>query len=191
MRVRHLVAAISVVMLNLPLSSFCQQASESKPVIIDRKTLPDDATTVDQFRDYLQLSGIGDQWRARWISAVDMNRSKGAPYWPESFWVDLKSEMRKTDLAPFVRAVYGDTFSTETMHQVNITLKEQGIQGLLSTALGQKFCADWATKEQSAQAAVLGLTQATIQHVYNEHRAEIQVARAKYIEEHPGYRDRQ
>jgi len=40
------------------------------------------------------------RFRARWIAALDKNRPKGAPYWPEVFWTAVKAEMQKKDLTP-------------------------------------------------------------------------------------------
>lgn len=65
-----------------------------------------DHATERQIREYFQLSGELNDYRERWIGAVDKNRSIGAPYWPESFWIDLKAEMRKTDLAPMRITLY-------------------------------------------------------------------------------------
>jgi hypothetical protein len=52
------------------------------------------------------------------IAAVDGNRAKGAPYWPESFWTALKEEMKNTDLMPMFITFHQHGISTELMQEV-------------------------------------------------------------------------
>jgi hypothetical protein len=71
--------------------------------------------TEEQIRKYFDLSGEVNLQRQRWIVALDKNRSHGAPYWPESFWKDMKLEMQKFDLAPGYIGLYQHYISKETM----------------------------------------------------------------------------
>ena len=45
-----------------------------------------DPASVDQIREYLRLSGEIDSFRASWLAALEKNRSRGEPYWPDAFW---------------------------------------------------------------------------------------------------------
>jgi hypothetical protein len=166
-----------------------QQSDHSQTLSITVPKPPADAATVDQFREYLTLTGVGEEWRARWIAAVDMNRSKMPPYWPDSFWSDVKDEMRKTDLAPVIWSSYWKAFSKEMMQQVNDGIRTAGLQTFAASPLGGKFSAAWDSRSKEADEARLLLTQTTLQRVYDRHTSEIKEARAKYIAEHPGYKD--
>jgi hypothetical protein len=86
-------------------------ASESLPPLKD-------PATIEQIREYLRLSGDLDAYKARWIAAVDKNRSIGAPYWPESFWTSLKEEMQKTDLMPMYVVLYRHSIKRGLMQEV-------------------------------------------------------------------------
>jgi TonB family protein len=85
-----------------------------------------DPATPDQIREYLRLSGDMDSFRAKWIAAVDKNRSIGAPYWPEAFWTDLKAEMQKTDLMPIYITLFQHEISRELMQRVLDAYKRLG-----------------------------------------------------------------
>ena len=119
------VATVSVSLLTI---GHAQDTQAPKTVHApDTTAAPDDSVsllpladpaTPDQIREYLRLSGELVSFRARWIAAVDKNRSIGAPYWPEAFWTDLKAEMQKTDLMPMYIILYQHEISRELMQRV-------------------------------------------------------------------------
>jgi hypothetical protein len=145
--------------------------------------------TVEQFREYLKLSGVGEIWRAGWIAALDANRHLGEPYWPESFWTDVREAMQAKDLAPTVFEVYRYTYSYQTMDKVNALLAKGGRAAYLASPVGSAFCAQWAMKEEQGKQANLAMTQALLEVAYQRHKPEIKAARAKYLAEHPDWKD--
>ncbi len=113
----------------------------------------------------------------------------GAPYWPESFWLDLRHEMQTTDLVPVIARTYQNFISAEMMHEVNTYLKTHTIAQLAGTPLGGEFCALQQRADQDGKAATLGLTQETFKRVYERDNAEIRAARARYLRDHPDFHD--
>jgi hypothetical protein len=150
---------------------------------------PATASTPEQFSEYLKLSGIGEIWRARWVTSVDSIRSKGKPYWPESFWADIKDSMKNVDLGPVTWGVYKSSISFEMMRSVNSALRTESVTELAQTPLGQKFCALWQAKDQEGQNAMFALTESTLERVYERDEPAIKAARAKYIVDHPDWKD--
>jgi hypothetical protein len=59
-----------------------------------RKASPERAATEPQIRAFFQLSGEEVAYRTKLLENMDANRSKAEPYWPESFWDDLKKALR-------------------------------------------------------------------------------------------------
>ena len=117
-----------VVFAIVMLPSAMVRGQQSKPPTIAKLSIEpatsnqlapiDNHATQEQIRTYLQLSGELNDYRQRWIAAVDKNRSIGAPYWPESFWTDLKAEMQKFDLVPTYITLYQHYVSQATMQNV-------------------------------------------------------------------------
>ena len=141
--------------------------------------------TTEQIREYLKLSGDLDSFRDRWIAALDENRSLGAPYWPESFWTAAKEEMRKTDLVPMFTELFQHGISEDLMHEVLATYHALGRDHFK----GSPACFKLGDAELSLVADMdklkLAKTQEVLTKVYDEHKAEIKAARAKYLAEHP------
>jgi hypothetical protein len=144
---------------------------------------------VEQVREFLKLSGAGEIYRSGWMASLAANQAKGEPYWPESFWNDLRDEMRKTDLAPMVLELYMPFISDEMMQSANEYLRTHSMSQLAATPLGAKFCKLQQEADVNSQAETLKLTQATFMRVYERDQPQIKAAREKYLAAHPDYKD--
>lgn len=192
------IPVLCVALTVCPLS-VAQQSPQTNTIVVQKKTLavaanertalPAHPATVEQFREYLKLSRVGEIWRAGWMDALEANRSKGEPYWPESFWTDVRDEMQKTDLAPFILEVYRPYISGDMMDAVNAALQKQSLAEFATTSLGSQFCKLWDSGQEAGKRATLNLTLEISERVYEWHKVEIKAARAKYLAEHPAWKD--
>jgi hypothetical protein len=148
---------------------------------------PAHPVTLAQVREFLELTKEDEGYRARWLAALDKNRSKVPPYWPESFWSDARNEMQTTDLAPMIASVYQHYISAEMMDSVNAAIRREGVVLFAFTPLGVKFSKLQQSTEEEEKAARFDLTLQILQRVDQRHKDEINALRAKYISEHPGY----
>ena len=146
--------------------------------------------TVEQVREYFALTKADEIYRAGWLAALAMNRSKGAPYWPESFWVDLRHAMETADLAPSLAIVYQKVISAEMMGTAITALRKQSVADFAATPFGASFCKLQQSTDADGKAATLSLTQTTFMSVYARHKVEIDDLRSKYAAEHPGWVER-
>lgn len=171
-----------------------QQTARTSPA----PTLPDllrsltplkNAATDEQMREYLYWSRAVDDYRTAWIAGVDNNRSHSKPYWPESFWTDIKTEMQNTDLAPVFAVWYRHTISKELMDKVLDAYHKLGREQFhgspVCTEMGN---AESPMKAQWDELTVL-MTRQVIAKVYAADKPQIDAARARYIAEHPGWKD--
>ena len=191
MRVRTFCAwAGWVCMFGGPIVCAAQQASTHETVPIRTPGVNDSGATVEQFREYLKLSGVGEVWRATWIAALDPNWKRvAAPYWPASLEDDMRKEMQAADLGPAVWSVYHSDFSERKMAEVNALLRDKGVQGYLASPVGREFCRDWALHEDEGRQEMQRLTLEVLTRVYERDKPAVQAARAKYMKEHPDYKD--
>ena len=150
---------------------------------------PAHPVTLGQIREFLKLSRIDEPYRASWIAAMESKRSMGMPYWPKSFWDDLKKEMETTDLAPVITDLYRRYISAEMMESINKDLHRMTYRELPSTSEGAAMCRLQRNMKADNDAVTLALTQATFERVYDRHKVEIKAARAKYLKEHPDWKD--
>jgi hypothetical protein len=146
-----------------------------------------DHATEGQIREYFQLSGELNDYRERWIGAVDKNRSIGAPYWPESFWIDLKAEMRKTDLAPMRITLYQHYVSRATMKEVIDAYHSLGAANFTGSPMCFKLGEIQLEMKDDADKLTLAKTQEVTLNVYARYKSQIAAARVKYEAEHPGW----
>jgi hypothetical protein len=149
-----------------------------------------DPATVDQIHEYLRLSGEMDAFRARWIAALDKNRPKGAPYWPEVFWTAVKAEMQKKDLTPAYIVVLQHGVSRGLMQEVLDTYHMVGATLFVISPAGFRLRSAEAAVASETNKVWLAETLEVIQRVAAAYSPEIKAARAKYLAEHPGYVDK-
>jgi hypothetical protein len=147
---------------------------------------PKNPATVEQIREYLRLSGDMDSFRARWIAAVDKNRSIGAPYWPESFWTNIKAEMGKTDLMPMYVTLYQHGISKDLMQEVLNTYHLVGATLFKLSPAAYKLNVAQQAMADDTNKLTLAKTLEVIQKVYAIYKPQIEEARARYLAEHPG-----
>ena len=165
--------------------AFAQPSSDADSLPIVRNP-----ATEAQIREYLRVSGDADEFRKSWIAAVDKNRSIGAPYWPESFWQAVKDEMQKTDLVPMYVTLFQRGLSRELMQEVLNAYRERGREHFR----GSPECLKLGNAETAMQGEMeklkLAETRAVVSKVYAAYKPEIRTARARYLAEHPEWKDK-
>jgi hypothetical protein len=149
-----------------------------------------DPATVDQIQEYLRLSGDMDAYRLRWIAAVDRNRSIGAPYWPESFWTDIKAEMKTTDLTPMFVAVYQHDVSKKLMQEVLDSYHARGLEHLQGSLARFRFALAQLGMRDDSNRVGLAKTLEVINKVYAVYKPQIKAARVQYMADHPDWVDK-
>ena len=162
----------------------------TNPDTIDSTPAVQDPATEIQIREYLRVSGEMDEFRKSWISAVDKNRSIGAPYWPESFWQGVKDEMLKTDLVPMYSSLFQRGVSRELMQEVLNAYRERGRDHFKGSPECLKLGSAMGPLKGEYEKLKLAETQTVIAKVYAEYRPQIKAARARYIAEHPEWKDK-
>jgi hypothetical protein len=145
--------------------------------------------TKEQIREYLQLSGDVDSFRTSWVSALDQNRSLGAPYWPESFWVAMKQEMENTDLTSVFIVYLQHGVSKDLMEEVLGTYHEVGTAHFKGTPACFKLGNALLPTSADFDKLKLQLTTETFEKVYQVYKPEIKAARAQYLKDHPDWKD--
>jgi hypothetical protein len=188
-----------VVVAIVTLPSAIVRGQQAKPTISkltiqstqsDRLAPIQNHATDEQLRKYFELSGELNLQRQRWVAALDKNRSIGAPYWPESFWTDLKLEMLKFDLAPGYIGLYQHYISEETMQSVIDAYKSLGPENFP----GSEACVKWSEQRRGMEDDVNKLNFSNLMQinnaVYARYKAQIASARVKYKAEHPDWVDK-
>jgi hypothetical protein len=149
-----------------------------------------DPATPGQIREYLQLSGDLESFRARWVAALDQNRSLGAPYWPESFWTAAKTAMQNADLAPMFVTLFQHGISRELMQEVLDAYHSLGAANFT----GSMACMKLGTAESALAGDMehlkLAKTLEVLNKVYADYKPQIKAARERYLAEHPDYVDK-
>jgi hypothetical protein len=145
--------------------------------------------TKDQIREYLKLSGDLDSFRDSWIAALDKNRSFGAPYWPESFWIAMKQEMQNTDLMPVFVVYFQHAVSKDVMQEVLETYQRVGAAHFQGTPACFKLGDALVPMSSDFDKLKLQMTDETLEKVYQAHKPEIKAARAQYLKDHPDWKD--
>ena len=174
--------------------SRAQQTSVTQQVAISpssqpQTSQPENSISEAQVREFLRLSGLGEIYIQSWMEALEKNRSKGAPYWPESFWSDLHDAMLHADLTAMVLGLYKPYITGPMLQYVNDILKTKALVELAAMPVGAEFCKLQQRADERHDAATMKLTQETFMRVYEQDKNKIAAARAKYIAAHPGYKD--
>jgi hypothetical protein len=181
-------------------SGYGQEKQATKTVSVQTSTASSDFSellpprehppTVDQIREFLRLSDTLDAVRQSWIAAVDKNRSIGEPYWPDSFYAAVKEEMQKQDLVPMYVAYFQHSVSMELMQEVLDAYRRLGAEHFKGSPECFKLGdATLATKGELDR-VTLAQTQAIMERVYAPFKPQIKAARARYMVEHPDWKDK-
>lgn len=149
-----------------------------------------DPASVDQIQEYLRLSGDMDAFRLRWIGALDKNRSLGAPYWPDSFWMAMKDEMEKTDLLPLYITLFQHDVSRDLMQQVLQTYHRRGADHFRGSPACLKLGDPKFGLGADMDKLKMAKTQEVLSRVYAVYKPQLIAARLKYQADHPGWTDR-
>jgi hypothetical protein len=163
----------------------------STPVVADKSSSPfgEDALEVETVRTYLRLTSAGEIYRQSWLRALDLNKSKGAPYWPASFWDDVRKDMIEADLSPMVLKLYESNIRDSQLKIANEFLTNHTLSEFVSSPDGAELCRLQAVDDKNSSALTLEFTQKLIQRAYEQHKIEIRAAREKYLRDHPEYKD--
>jgi TonB family protein len=184
---------ITVVIVTASLLSIGHAQDKQAPKIVgvpgtisapdDSMSLPPlaDPVTPDQIREYLRLSGDLDSYRAKWIAAVDKNRSDVPPYWPEAFWTDLKAEMQKTDLMPMNITIFQHGISRDLMQRVLDAYKRLGGAYFKGSLVSIELGGAELSMKADANKLTLAKTLEVTNKVYTIYKPEIEAARVRYM----------
>ena len=148
------------------------------------------SATADQIREYLRLSGESEKYRTRLINSVDKVRYIGAPYWPESFWTSIKEEMQKSDLTPMFIVLFQHGVSRDLMQEVLDSYHRLGADHFVGSPACIKLGEVESLMQADTEQIMLQETQAIIERVYKVYKPQIKAARAKYMVEHPDWKDK-
>jgi hypothetical protein len=154
-----------------------------------RPTIQDPATET-QVREYLRVSGEANKFRESWIAAVDKNRSIGEPYWPESFFQSVKAEMNKADLVPMFLTLFQHGVSRGLMQEVLDAYRRLGREHFQGSPECFKLGAAIDPLRGEMEQLKLAQTQAVFSKVYDQYKPQIKAARARYLAEHPDWKDK-
>lgn len=166
-----------------PTTAGSASAADSPPAL-------QDPATEAQIREYLRVSGEADEFRKSWIAAVDKNRSNGQPYWPDSFFQTVKDEMQKTDLVPMYVALFQHGVSRELMQEVLDAYRERGREHFSGSPECFKLGTAMVAIQGEYEKLKLAETQAVFSKSYAEYKPQIKAARARYLAEHPDWKDK-
>ncbi len=193
---RSVAGIILTVFCLLPGIACTQEAAKIPPHPVSSTDATDslpplkDPATVDQIHEYLRLSGDMDSYRLRWIAAVDKNRSIGSPYWPESFWTAIKTEMQQTDLTPMFVTMYQHDVSKELMQEVIDSYHAQGLEHVQGLMARFRFIAAQRAMTDDINKFTLAKTLEVINKVYAVYKPQIKAARVQYMAAHPDWVDK-
>jgi hypothetical protein len=146
------------------------------------------AATDDQIREYLQMSHVVEDYKTAWIGSVEKNRARSQPYLPDSYWTDIKTEIRDTDMESAFNVWFKHTVSSDLMDKVLDAYMKLGKNfpgSPMCTELGK---AQAPMSDQWNQLTVL-LARQVITKVNTTDKAKIDDARAQYAAAHPGWKE--
>ena len=149
------------------------------------------AASDDQVREYLQMSHLVEDYKSSWAGSVQKNRGRilmGQPYLPDSYWTDINTEIRDTDIAPAFNVWFKHTVSSDLMERVLDAYMKLGKNfpgSPMCTELGK---AQAPMGDQWNQLTVL-LARQVITKVNTADKSKIDDARAQYAAAHPGWKE--
>jgi len=174
----------------VPAQQAVPPSANSTSDIADAPSTIQDPATEAQVREYVRVSGEADEFRKSWIAALEKNRSNGAPYWPESFWQAVRDEMQKTDLLPMYVTLFQHAVSRELMQEVLDGYRERGREHFTGSPECFKLGAAVTAHQSEWEKLKLAQTQAVVSKMYAEYKPQIKAARARYMAEHPDFKDK-
>jgi hypothetical protein len=145
--------------------------------------------SVDQIRDYMRFSGESEKYRARLINSVDKLRYIGKPYWPESFWTSIKQEMQNADLTPMYVVLFQHGVSRDLMQDVLDSYQRLGAAHFAGSPACFKLGGAVSAMQADTAQIMQDETQKLIEKVYQVYKPQIKAARAKYMIDHPDWKD--
>jgi len=143
-------------------------APEANPTDV---SAPKDPATEDQIREYLSLIRTDKLAHEMMDQMAKSMQATSAPYFPASFWDDIRTEFRKFDLLSPHVTVYQHYLSRTDM---------QAVIDFYRSAAGQKLLTAQPLAIRDVQVMVKETAEKIGMAVYERHKAEIEAAKAKF-----------
>jgi hypothetical protein len=163
------------VTLGLLLSLFCPaimlaQSPAAVTVVVEPPP-PAHPATIPQIKEYWELTHAMVLAHSLMNKTADAMQATSAPYFPKSFWDDLRSSFEHFDLeSPMIKA-YQRYLSEDDMAQILV---------FYQSPAGRHFLAAQPLVIAMSQEAVKQAAGELGQQVYDRHKDEIDAAKAKY-----------
>ncbi len=138
---------------------------------------PEHPVTLDQVHEMMQLTGAGNLARQMMEKLMPLMRQSMPPYMPSDVLDDIQSSMLHADLETPIIHVYQQHLSTDD---------GAAIIAFYKTPAGQRFLATMPAIVQESQQAGGQVGRQIIDDVLTRHQPEIEAAKKKYDQEHPG-----
>jgi hypothetical protein len=131
--------------------------------------------TEAQVREYVQMIGLDKSAHVLLENSANSTQAKAAPYFPASFWDDLRAEYAKTDVTLIYLPVYQHYFSSTEM---------QALLAFYHSPVGKKILETQPEATREASAALKAQAKQIADATVAKHSDEINAAKAQYQTEH-------
>jgi uncharacterized protein len=165
----------AAMMMGLP--ALAQQTEWNPERAAQDAAPPEHPVTVDQVREMIQLSGAMSLARQAMQSLIPAIRQMMPPYVPADVLDDINRRLFAADLETTVIHAYQAHLSTED---------GAAIIAFYKTPAGQRLLGAMPQIMKESQQAGARMGQQIVSEVIEKHHAEIEAARAKYVQEHSG-----
>jgi hypothetical protein len=167
--------ACAAMMMSLP--AVAQQTEWNPEHAAQDAAAPEHPITVEQVHEMMQLTGAMGLARQAMQSLMPAIRQMMPPYVPADVMDDMNRRLLSADLETTVIHSYQRHLSTED---------GTAIIAFYKTPAGQRLLGAMPQIMKDSQQAGARLGQQVVTAVIETHRAEIDAARAKYVQEHGG-----
>ena len=165
----------AAMMMGLP--ALAQQAEWNPEHAAQDAAAPEHPITVAQVHEMMQLTGAVSIARQAMQSLMPAIRQMMPPYVPGDVLDELNRRLLSADLETTITHSYQAHLSTED---------GTAIIAFYKTPAGQRLLGAMPQIMKDSQQAGAKLGQQIVTEVIEKHRAEIDAARAKYVQEHGG-----
>jgi len=158
-------------------SAYAQQTQPTQPTATETLDVapPAHPATEDQIREYLSLTQVEKTSHNLIIANVNAMQLTSVPYFPASFWTDMKSEFLKLDITALYVPIFQRYLSEEDMN---------GILAFYRSPAGHKLLETQPMLTRDAQVALKAKGRELGEAIYAKHKDEIDAAKKKYDAEH-------
>ncbi|MGA8937943.1 MAG: DUF2059 domain-containing protein [Acidobacteriaceae bacterium] len=178
MRIIRLLASTCVLCLAVA-SSAQQPATTPAPATstsaVSQIAPPAHPATADQIREYMALTGASKTTHDLFNTSVTAMQATSAPWYPASFWTDLRSEFLKLDIVTLYAPYYQRYVSQADMQAAIDFYRSPAGKNLLAV---QPLIVRDAKVIMQKKGEDIGI------EVYNRHKDEIEAAKKQYEAQH-------